>query len=211
MSLDHKVLGGFAPESRVTLKYVQTVSLDPAAGSIDSLEFDMRNLYDPYVTGGGHQPSNFDRWTTIYNKWTVLRTRLKMTNAWNSTSSVTPGLWGFLVSKSGSQVSGFSNVDQLCEQPYVKYAGVAAGVSNAIAFPGSVSAALPSKPWLGLRSDDLLFSDEYAGDGSTGPTETFKAEVFLANINGNDPGAVPFRVEIEFDAVFYMPKITLPS
>jgi hypothetical protein len=211
MSLDHRVLGGFAPEQKVTLKYVQTIALDPAAGSIDALQFDLRNMFDPYWPSGGHQPSNFDRWMTIYNKYTVMTTRLKVTNAWNSTSSVTPGLWGFLVSATGSQATGFSNVDTLLEQPYVKYSGVPAGQANVVAFPGSITATLPSRPWLGLRGTDVLFQNDYSGDASAGPLNTFYAEVFMSAINGSDPGSVPFRVELEFDAVFFSPKITLPS
>jgi hypothetical protein len=195
---------------KVTLKYVDTFALDAAVGSLAAYEFDPRNMYDPNVTGTGHQPSNFDRWMTIYNKWSVTTTRFKLTNVYNSTSAVQPGTWGFLVSKSGSQVTGFSSLDTLLEEPYVKYAQVGTGLAQIQPFPASLSASLSSAPWLGVNPL-LLRSDEYSGDGSVGPTETFKVEAFLGAINGNDPGSCPFRVEMEFDAVFFMPKITLPS
>lgn len=210
MSPGNKVLGGFPSEMRVTLKYVDTFALDPAAGSLASYEFDCRNMYDPNVTGVGHQPSNFDRWMQIYNKWTVYSTKVRLTNVYNSTSAVQPGTWGFLVSKSGSQVSGFSSLETLLEEPYCKYAQVGTGLQQTQPFPGSLSATLHSGPWLGVQRQ-LLRSDEYSGDASAGPVETFKLEAFLGNINGNDPGSCPFRVELEFAAVFYMPKITLPS
>lgn len=206
-----KVLGGFPPMWKARMKYVETITLDPASGSVAAYQFDLRSMYDPNSTGTGHQPSNFDRFMQIYNKWTVTKTAFLVSNAWNSTSSVTPGVWGFLISKSGSQVSGFSNIDQLLEQPYVKYARTPAGVSNTTPYPGSISATIPSGPWLGIRDNRILFTDEYSGDGSTGPVETVYAEVFFGNIAGNDPGAVPFRVEIQFTCTFFEPKITLPS
>lgn len=210
MTPHSKVLGGFPPEMRVTLKYVDTFALDPAAGSLAAYQFDLRNMYDPNVTGTGHQPSNFDRWTTIYNAWTVTRTRVRLINVYNSTSAVQPGTWGYLVSKSGSQVTGFSSLETLLEEPYVKYAQVGSGLSQTTPFPGALSATIPSAPWLGV-SDLLLRGPDYAGSGAAGPTETFYLEAFLGAINGNDPGSSPFRIELEFDAVFFMPKITLPS
>ena len=210
MSPHQKVLGGFPPEMRVRLKYVDTFALDAAAGSLASYQFDMRNMYDPNVTGTGHQPSNFDRWTTIYNAWTVLSTKVSLANVFNSTSAVQPGTWGFLVSKSGSQVSGFSSLETLLEEPYCKYALVGSGLGQTTPFPGYLTARLPSAPWLGV-SNQLLRSNEYAGSGAAGPVDTFHLEAFLGAINGNDPGSCPFRIELEFDCVFFMPKITLPS
>jgi hypothetical protein len=209
MSPSHKVLGGFPSEMKVTLKYVETISLDAPSGSLAAYQFDPRNLYDPNVTSTGHQPSNFDRWMQIYNRWTVTSTTFELINAWNSSSSVTPAVWGFLVSKSGSQVTGL-NPETIMEQPYVKYSNVPAGQANLTPFPGSLRARVQSSAWLGVNNA-ILKTPDYSGDGGTGPTTTFYIEVFAGTINGNDPGAVIFRVEMTFDAVFYEPKITVPS
>jgi hypothetical protein len=213
MSLTRRVLGGFAPTLNTTLRYVQTFTLQFPAGGSDSHQFDMRNLFDPDVALGGHQPSNFDRLTTIYARWTVVKTRLRVVNAWNSTSSVSPGVWGFLVSKTGSLVAGFSTPEGILEQPYCKYSNVASGLANIQPYPGSLDVMLPSTSWLGLRSKDLLFSDGYTGTNAGGPADTFYAEVFNSSINGGPSPAtpVPFRIEIEYDAVFFEPLPTLPS
>ncbi len=206
-----QVLGGFPPRKSATLKYVEFITLDPAAGSIAAHEFSMRNLYDPDVTGSGHQPSNFDRWTVIYNRWTVLRTRVKMSPAWNSTSSVAPGMWGFLISSRGSQVSGLNSVS-LAEQPYVKYSTAPPTISNGLGSALELKASLRSAPWLGVRPD-LLFSSDYTGDDISGPSaiNDYRCEFFVSAIAGNDPGAAIFRIELEYDAVFIEPKLTLPS
>lgn len=210
MKPGRKVLGGFPPMMRARLKYVETFALDPAAGSIASTQWNLRSLYDPNDTGTGHQPSNYDRLMQIYNRYTVFDVKVSMANASNSTSSVTPGLWGFLVTAAGSQVSGFSNIDTLLEQPYVKYSRVSAGQGNLNAFPGALTAKIPCSPWLGTNNKEL-FLDSYSSSDGASPSKTIYLETFFGNINGNDPGSVPFRIEIEFNAAFFSPKITLPS
>ncbi len=211
MSPNNKQLGGFPVRVNVRLKYVDVITMDPPSGGVDSVEFSLRNMFDPDTRIGGHQPSNFDRWTTIYNRWTVTATKIKLTPAWNSTSSVAPGFWGFLVSQTGGLVSGLSP-DSLLEQPYVKYSDVPAGLANTSALMGSLTASVPSTAWLGV-SKQILMSQLYSGDASAGPSfaEDVRVEFFMTNIGGNDPGSVPFKLELEFSAVFYEPKITLPS
>lgn len=211
MAPNSKVLGGFPTRTNVTLKYVDVITMDAGSGSLTSVEFSARNMFDPDTRIGGHQPSNFDRWTTIYNRWTVVRTKVKFTPAWNSTSSVMPGFWGFLVSKTGSLVAGL-NPNTLLEQPYVKYSDAGAGLANSTSLGGSLTATLPSVGWLGVNTS-VLMSPDYSGDDSAGPAlaQDFRVEFFVTNIAGNDPGSIPFKVEVEYDAVFYEPKITLPS
>ncbi len=211
MTPSNKVLGGFPAQMKATLKYLDVITMDAASGSLTSVEFSGRNMFDPDTRIGGHQPSNFDRWTTIYNRWTVYVTRVKITPAWNSTSSVMPGFWGFLVSKTGSLVAGF-NTNTLLEQPYVKYSDAGAGLANTSAAAGSLTATLPSTGWLAVNKA-VLESTDYSGDDSAGPAlaQDFRIEFFVANIAGNDPGSIPFKVELEYDSMFFEPKITLPS
>ncbi len=213
MSPGTKVLGGFPSKVRVTLKYVDVISLDPAAASIDSHAFALRNLWDPDTQVGGHQPSNYDNWTRIFQRWTVLNVNVKMSNAINSTSSVTPGFWGFLISKDGLQVPAMPSVSALLEQPFVKYVDVpSSALVNIGAFPGSLTATIPCAPWLGVQERDLLIGEYTWIDGSGFPPQgDIYAEFFVATVAGNDPGAAKMKIELEFDCVFLEPNVTLPS
>ena len=209
MGPNTKSLGGFPSRTRVRLAYKQVISLNPAAGSFDALEFSLRGMYDPYVPVGGHQPSNFDRWISIYNRYTVHQTKVKMSTVYNSTSAVAPGLMGFLVSASGGQVAGFSSLDTLLEQPFVKYSTVPAGLlQNTI--QNGLTARIRTSDWLDVK-EDAQAVEGYYGTGGTNPANDVRIEFFLSNIDGNDPGAQPFLVELEYDATFFDPKITLPS
>ena len=204
-----KSLGGFPSRTRVRLAYKQVLSLNPAAGSIDSSQFSLRGMYDPWTTGAGHQPSNFDRWMSIYNRYAVVSAKIKMTTIYNSTSAVAPGLMGFLVSASGAQVSGFSSLETLLEEPFVKYSTTPVGLlQNTIS--NGLTAQIRSRDWLDVK-DDVLESEDYYGTSGANPSQDVSVEFFLGAIDGNDPGAQPFLIELEYDAVFFNPKITLPS
>ncbi len=208
MNPNQKSLGGFPSSTRVRLAYKQVVSLNAAAGSIDSSQFSLRGCYDPWVTGVGHQPSNFDRWMTVYH-YAVHRTGIKMSTVYNSTSGVAPGIWGFLVSAAGSLVAGFTSIETLAEQPFVKYSTTPSGLlQNTIA--NSLRVTTDSAPWLGV-SGNVLHSEGYYGDNSNNPVEDYFVEVFLASIDGNDPGVQPFLIELEYDVVFFNALPTLPS
>lgn len=56
----------------VTLRYSEQISLDPTAAGFAVHEFKSNGLYDPNVTGTGHQPRGYDQLMGIYNRWCVV-------------------------------------------------------------------------------------------------------------------------------------------
>lgn len=63
----------------VTHKYAEKVSLDVGAnGAISSYWYAANNLYDPNITGVGHQPSTFDTMTTLFNNYIVIGSRISV-------------------------------------------------------------------------------------------------------------------------------------
>jgi hypothetical protein len=115
---------------------------------------------------------------------------------------------GFFVSASGSQVAGLS-LESLLEQPYVKYSEVGAGVSNNVPYTGAVTATIDIGTWEGVHGDLLNTSDYSSLDGGNPPLGP-KLEVFLYAF-GSGGSAIPLKVELEFEAVFTIPKLTVPS
>lgn len=89
--------------SFTTLRYAQMISLDPkpeALGATGSnvWQFCGNGLYDPDITGVGHQPMYFDNYAALYNKYRVIKSYISVTVVnnnpvntayWNGTSAVT--------------------------------------------------------------------------------------------------------------------------
>jgi len=215
MSPNARNMGGFPSRTRVTLKYVDVFTLNPPAGLSDSFAYSLRNLFDPDTRIGGHQPSNYDKWMTIYERWSVIKTKVKMTSAWTSTSSVQPCFFGFLISKDGNDVPALS-LNSVLEQPFARYADSLTGLANAQPLLPSLTATVPSRDWLGLDEEKQLLDLSYSGidaSGSLAAAQDVFCEVFCYTPPG---GAAPasvltFKIELEFDCVLQEPKPTVPS
>lgn len=67
----HLALGGFPTKKTVALRYVEEFTLDPADATTASYVFRINNVYDPNLTGGGHQPMFYDNYSTLYSKYKV--------------------------------------------------------------------------------------------------------------------------------------------
>ena len=83
------------PVTRQTkLRYVGTVDVDPASGSMGNYSFRANSCYDPDNSGLGHQPMGFDQWATWYKKYTVLGSTIRTTATVKNVSDST----GMLIS-----------------------------------------------------------------------------------------------------------------
>lgn len=62
-----------------TLTYVETVNVSLGVTGLGSYLFSCNGMYDPNITSTGHQPRGFDQMMTLYDHYTVLKSRCKMT------------------------------------------------------------------------------------------------------------------------------------
>jgi len=75
-----------------SLRYCTTVSVTNSLTPIGNLNFSCNSIYDPDVSGAGHQPYGHDTYADIYNQYTVLKSRLKVTPTFNGSN--TPMTYG---------------------------------------------------------------------------------------------------------------------
>lgn len=68
---------GFSDSVFVKLDYVDRKSLTPAS-PVESYAFAGNSLYDPDVSGAGHQPLYFDQYALIYQKYRVLGCKISL-------------------------------------------------------------------------------------------------------------------------------------
>ena len=63
-------------KSLVKLRYCQRCAINPAAGVTNSYLFRANSLFDPDLTGTGHQPLGFDEWAKFYRRYCVLGSKI---------------------------------------------------------------------------------------------------------------------------------------
>lgn len=71
---------GFPKKLNVTHRWCQTLSLSTnAAGARNDFLFSCNGMFDPSFTGGAHQPLYFTQLSALYDHYTVIASKIKLT------------------------------------------------------------------------------------------------------------------------------------
>lgn len=112
---------GFPQQMIVTHKYCQNDSLTCVAGAVDYQTYSCNSMYDPDVSGIGHQPLWFDQCAALYNHYTVIGSKITIRVAGLTTvagGNHTPTL--FVLQKHPSAVPTYSDPNVVQEQTHSK-------------------------------------------------------------------------------------------
>jgi len=195
----------FPASSRKKLFYYEPgINLAGTAGVIAQYVFSANGLYDPNITGTGHQPLGFDTMMLYYEQYTVLASKIRIRAAGNGiqpavvslclapdtttgviTDTVENGL-GKSTIVDGRSGGGYGTGERLkslelsCDVP--KYFGRRGGRS--------------------ILDDTLLY-----GTVAANPTEQVYYQINTWGFGTfTDNTSVPLDVLIEYDAVFWEPR-----
>lgn len=173
-----------------TLTYFESRTI-AAVGGLAVYQFSANSLFDPNRTGAGHQPAYFDQLMAVYDHYTVIRSRFKITPAINSTTT-TPSVATVYVDDDTSAVS---SLDQACEQ---KSCSKVSTWLPASANPPTIYYSWDAAKTFGPNPQA---QDSLQGTATTSPSE----ESFFTFVY-QDLGAATFNftalVQIEYDVVF---------
>jgi len=100
-------------QMRVVLKYNQVITMVNVAG-IGTHVFRLNSLFDPDLTGTGHQPLGFDQWATLYGEYQVMGSRIKVRAIPPDTNPVKLAVFPSITS------TVIGSVATASEQPYSK-------------------------------------------------------------------------------------------
>lgn len=176
-----------------TLRYVEDVSITVDGVGKGTYVFSCNGLYDPNITGTGHQPLYFDQYMALYRHYTVMKSKIKVTPL--SSDEAAPGkpyelcifidddatlpgsaAWREQVSATTKVVSTFDQVGQ--GSSVVKY------WNAQITYGGNV-----------------VDNDELRGDVGSNPTEQ---SYYVVNAVSATPlSTQTFLVELEYTVVWH--------
>ena len=90
------------PESfDIKLKYCEATTYGPSgANGIDTNQWRLNSIYDPNLTGVGHQPLNRDTWSNIFTQYLVVGCDVKVTFV--NQDSLLPAYCGIMWSENTS-------------------------------------------------------------------------------------------------------------
>jgi len=186
----------FSKQRRATLRYVEVVAPTLSSG-LANVVFSANGLFDPNITGVGHQPLYFDQMMAIYNQYTVLGSRMKCT--FSTASSIRPVIYSTALLDSTSSPGG---VQIQMEQAVAHGMMYRPSAGNNAILKESFSAVKTFGP--NPQGNPVL-----RGTSSANPTE---GQFYHIGINdqGLSSAACNLLVEIDYDVIFDELK-TMPS
>lgn len=193
LSSDHRLL---KTKQRVTMRYAEKVSLTGVAGGSASYIFSANGLFDPNVTGTGHQPRGFDQLMQLYDHYVVKNATCEV---WGASSSNNPGVLSIIV-KDNNIVTPVS-IDVM-ENSYATHKILRPSDSEQF---GMATFSVNVDKFLG--GADI---DERKGSNVGNPTEQCYFVINMTDIGSSGPGGTVW-VKITYDVELIEPKLPASS
>jgi len=188
------------PQSRTCrLVYCTQLTLNGSASGASGVNaFSANGMYDPDVTGTGHQPMGFDQMMTLYNHYTVIGSKIRMRSAPYASGSVAiPPIVGIHLADSPTAISSLQPENIMEIGSKTQQWGVQDNIGPKNQY---LTKAFSAKRF--FRKQAIVADVNYQGDASSNPAEQAYFICWAAGMGGNDATAITVLVEIEYIAVF---------
>jgi hypothetical protein len=178
----------------------ENFALTSTSGSVASYVISANGLYDPDITGTGHQPMGFDQMMLSYEHYTVVSSKI-MCRAFTTTSGAAIVSVSRCASATPVTVANQIIEEGNCVTDQILTSGVYGSMK-------SLDLAIDVAKFGGV--DDLLDNENYRGDVAANPTEqTYFCVQVWSPVGGTVTVNVNFTVE--YEAWFTEPRILTQS
>lgn len=176
-----------------TLRYVSPLTANPGASSaMYQYNFGANGLYDPNLTGGGHQPLGFDEYMTFYDSFKVNKSTITMTVIPGSTTDTGFVFGIYLDNSTTTTTSLINNIEQGLTSWSTANPGSGATIKT---ITKSYNASTFHK--------NKKFSAELVGTSAANPAELAVFKIWAQAIgSGVDVGSFEILVVIDYDVTF---------
>jgi len=171
------------------------------AASISSYVYSANGMFDPDITGSGHQPMGFDQLFLLYNQATVIRSRIVITAVCATNNPVRCALYASPIA------TPLSDRAQLLENGECQSRVVSGASTGAEHNVARLSMELDIAAYFGRKQRGDIVNDlTLTTLVNSNPTEQVYF-IFASWANTNTTtSTIGFDVIIEYDAVFTEPK-----
>lgn len=189
------------PESFTTkLRYVERITLDAAAlGAPVEYSFRANSIFDPNLTGVGHQPMGRDEFVALYDHYTVIGSRCKAT--FYPLGDYSPNCSMWVGGTLQDTTSTFTDLSEMLEQT-----GSNGRIINKLAANAPTVKLMKYSPrrMFKLGSGSIVGNSRIAAQTGANPDEDAVYTLFAIQPDGSsvDPIPISVLVEIEYIVVF---------
>lgn len=177
----------------------------PTSGNAVTYFFTANGMFDPNITGTGHQPIGFDQMMLMYEQCTVIKSSIQVTFNIGAGLTVNCGIALF------PDASGLTNPSQLVENGLIRYITTTSGsntfqnthMRTTVRLDCDVARYFGRKGVRVLLNDDNLYTTAAAN-----PVEQvyFGVVAWQVSPDGSTTTAVGFDALISFDVIYWEPR-----
>lgn len=197
-SFDLRQTNVFPLNYRTRLRYYDTIDLGVIGSSPVGYVFAANGLYDPDITGTGHQPMGFDQLSVFFQHHCVLNSTIRVTFANMDNATFFEG--AVAVQRSSTVLGSYPRLIEAGNVVHT-YGGAIAGGGGPP--PNTISQRVNVAKWQGVpipMDDDTL-----KGATNANPTTLIYFVVYAVGPVTTSNGHLFISAQLEYDAVFTEP------
>lgn len=182
---------GFPLKLKVNMKFSEYPQLTSNSGSMGQYAYRMNSIYDPNFTGTGVQPMYMDQLAALYNHYTVIGSRLKVTFTPSVVSS-NPAIVGFIADDDG--IISYNSLAAVQSSSSCRWKLIPAGSTD----PYTLTYNWSAKKTFG---GSVMSNNDLSAASNANPTEGSYCNLFANTINGGTQTFLAM-VEIEYIVIW---------
>jgi len=205
-------IGAFPNTKTVNLRYVENFTLNPGVLGASVQVFSMNGLFDPNITGVGHQPMFFDNYMALYAGYrvnnayiTFIACDTNIVNSVQTASGTTSGQYyaaneravRMFIVKDRSQTDYSASLNTLIEEGNTNLAWRYAPQSTSITMPKLRMFGNPVTLLNVNRKDE-----ELQGSATSNPAQECYFICGVDNMPGSNADSMNFQVIITYNVTF---------
>lgn len=206
------ILSGFPKKKIVKLRYTDSsITLDAASQSTAQHVFRANSVFDPDYTAAGHQPMAFDQWALLYQRYTVLGSKITVRYTPTSASNLTPAYMGCTLGTVTNPLANFTTgvnyVNNILESKQTGNYQVVGTLYPVQSSKGpryaSITKTFSAKKFFGKVN--VQDGNSTSAAITANPSDTAYYSVWMASIDSNNPAAITVNVSIDYIVMFHEP------
>jgi len=184
-----------SPRLFTKLKYAELFAPVVAATTLNEQVFRINSLFDPDLTGVGHQPMGFDQLAVLYNRYRVYKA------TWKIVSPCSNDVFYVGALPANGSWTG-TTWQEFMEQPNSRYKAVGAGGTPTIYISGGAHLATLG----GETTSEYGADDRFQALVTASPSEVMLLYVLHYNPTGSSI-TMRYNIQITYYVEFYDPKL----
>lgn len=178
--------------------YSDWFTIDPPIASAGVYVFSANGLYDPNITGVGHQVNGFDQFMALYNEYIVLGSTIKVVA--RNIDTALPTCVGVFLEDAPTTTTDWRKYIESGNGVWT----CIEGTSNSNAIRTLSHSADISK----FSTQSIFNEDSFIGTASTNPDDQHYFHIVAWPHDGvSNCGGVQFQIEIRYDVVYRDPNL----